>query len=181
MPTPPDFSVGQVLTAAHMDAVGLWLVKKQAIGTAVTSQTVTSAFSADFRNYRVIMTGCQPTATDSFRLMMGSGATTGHYGSMYYDRFDGAVTGTLRVNNGPSVYAVLNESGNKTAQFSCDILSPQAAEPTAITGGGYGRGFWCSWGGGVTASTQYTSFTITIDGAGTMTGGTIYVYGYNSN
>lgn len=175
----PSFSVGEVLTAADMNAVGMWLVKEQTIGSGVTTQTVTGAFNSSFRNYRVVMTGCQPTATDSFRLMMGSGATTGHYGTMYYDRFDGAVTGYLRVNNGASVYAVLNEASAKSAQFSCDILSPQVAEPTVMWGGGYGRGYWCTWGGSVTASTQYTSFTITVDGPGTMAGGTIYVYGYN--
>jgi hypothetical protein len=41
MATPPDFSSGAVLTAAQMNSVGLWLVKTQTVGTAVSSVAVT--------------------------------------------------------------------------------------------------------------------------------------------
>ena len=37
MATPPDFSSGQVLTSSAMNSVGLWLVKTQTVGTAVSS------------------------------------------------------------------------------------------------------------------------------------------------
>jgi hypothetical protein len=44
---------GEVLTAADLNAyAGLILVKTQTIGTAVSSVTVTGAFSSTFQNYR---------------------------------------------------------------------------------------------------------------------------------
>ena len=160
---------------------GLVFVKQQTVGNAVATVTVSSAFSTDYDNYRITFAGCTPSATDSFRLMISSGATNDHYATMFYDLFTGLSTGTIRVNNGASIYAVLNEAGNKTAQFSCDILSPFLAQPTVITGESYGRGYYCDFGGTRAASTSYTSFTIAVDGAGTMTGGIITVFGYRKS
>ncbi len=176
------FSVGEVLTASDTNTFlansGLVYVTSTTVGSAVTTVTVSNCFTSTYDNYRITFAGSQPSATDSFRLMIGSGATNDHYGTMNYDAYYGTVSGVLRVNNGASIYAVLNEAGNKTAQFSCDILSPNLAQPTVIFGQSYGRGFYCDFGGTRAASTAYTGFTITIDGAGTMTGGTITVYGY---
>ena len=50
MATPPTFSSGSVLTAAQMNAVGLWLVKTQTVGTAVSSVSVTDVFSSNYDN-----------------------------------------------------------------------------------------------------------------------------------
>ena len=160
---------------------GLVFVKQQTVGSAVATVTVTDAFSSTYDNYRITFAGSTPTATDSFRLMISSGATNDHYSSMNYDLFNGASTGVLRVNNGASIYAVLNEGGAKSAQFSCDILSPFLAQPTVMSGTSYGRGYSCNFAGTRSASTSYTSFTITCDGAGTMTGGVINVYGYRKS
>jgi hypothetical protein len=157
---------------------GLELISSTTVPSAVSSVTVANAFSSTYDNYRITFAGSTPTATDSFRLMISSGATADHFGTMQYDLFTGASSGQIRVNNGASIYAVLNESGNKTAQFSCDILSPFLAQQTVMIGQGYGRGYYCDFGGTRYSSTSYTSFTITVDGAGTMTGGTIGVYGY---
>ena len=63
MATPPTFSSGAVLTAAQMNSVGMWLVKTQTVGTAVSSVTVTGAFSADYDNYLILMSG--GTGSDS--------------------------------------------------------------------------------------------------------------------
>lgn len=163
---------------AYLNNGGLVYVKQQAVVGSPNSIVVTDAFSAIYDNYRITFAGAQPSATDSFRLMIGSGATADHYSTMQYDLFNGASTGQIRVNNGASIYAVLNEAGNKTAQFSCDILSPFLAQPTVITGESYGRGYYCDFGGTRLASTSFSSFTIICDSAGTMTGGIVTVYGY---
>lgn len=176
------FTTGEVLTASDTNTYlansGLVYITSTTVGSAVTTVTVSNCFSSTYDNYMVTFAGSEPTATDSFRFMLGSGATTGHYGSMNYDLFTGVVTGVLRVNNGASIYAVLNESGNKSAQFSCTVLSPNLAQSTVVFGQGYGRGFYCNFGGTVGAATQYTGFTLTADGAGTFTGGVITVFGF---
>jgi hypothetical protein len=160
---------------------GLVYIKQQTVGNAVATVTVSDAFSSTYDNYRITFAGSTPSATDSFRLMISSGATTDHYSSMNYDLYNAAVTGVLRVNNGASIYAVLNQAGDKSAQFSCDVLSPFLAQPTVMTGASFGRGYYCNFGGTRSSSTSYSSFTITIDGAGTMTGGIITVYGYRKS
>jgi len=48
--TYPSFTSGDILTAADMNAVGLWLVKTQTVGTAVSSVQVTGAFSSTYDN-----------------------------------------------------------------------------------------------------------------------------------
>ena len=163
---------------AYLANSGLVYVKEQAVVGSPTSMTVTNAFSATFDHYRIVFSGATPSASDSYRLMIGSGATAGHYGTMNYDLYSGAGTGAIRANNAASIYCVLNEAGNKNSSFSCDILSPFLAQQTNIMGEGFGRVYYCDFGGTRNDSVSYTSFTITIDGAGTMTGGTAFVYGY---
>jgi hypothetical protein len=177
MATPPVFYSGDVLTAAQMNSVGLWHIKSQAVTGTPTSVTVTNAFNADYENYRILVTGITPTASDSWRLMIGSGRTSGHYGVMQYDPSTGAA-GSIKTNNAASIYCILNQSNVNNAQFSCDILSPFLATRTTMIGEGFGRLYYCDFGGADDSLNSYTSFTLTVDGAGTMSGGTITVYGY---
>lgn len=79
MATPPDFAVGQVLTSAHMDAVGLWLVKSQTIGSGVPNVEVTGAFSSDFDAYKIVVSGGAASASGPLSLKLGS-TTSGYYG-----------------------------------------------------------------------------------------------------
>ena len=64
MPTPPDFTAYTSLAAASLNKVGLWLVKTQAVGSGVSSVTVSSCFSADYDNYLVTVDNVDCSATD---------------------------------------------------------------------------------------------------------------------
>jgi len=174
----PDFSPGEVLTAAAMDSIGLWLVKTQAVGTGVASVTVTDAFSADYANYRIVVTGGAGSAIASMRLTLGATATGYYYGGKART-YAGA---DLNIE-GPNVafwYAAETEpngmSGSIELQnpqlvartlFNTTITSPRAA------------GYWLAAGGYLDNNTQYTALTFTFSG-GTQTGGTIRVYGYRN-
>ena len=68
----PVFASGDVLNASDMNGVGLWLVKTQTIGTGVSSVTVTGAFSADYDNYVITVTGGTASANGSVRLQMNT-------------------------------------------------------------------------------------------------------------
>jgi len=74
----PVFTAGETLDASEMNAVGLWLVKTQTIGTGVSSVAVTSAFSTNYDTYRIVVSGGVATNTDVMRLTLGS-TTTGYY------------------------------------------------------------------------------------------------------
>jgi hypothetical protein len=173
----PDFSPGEVLTAAAMDSIGLWLVKSQTIGAGVASVNVTDAFSADYDNYRITVTGITPVASNTFRLMIGSGRTNGHYGVMNYNLSTGVGIDSIKANDVASIYCVLTNGGVLDAQFTCDITTPFLSQRTFMFGQGFGRAYYCDFGGADTSTSSYTSFTILTDG-NNMSGGTIKVYGY---
>ena len=112
--------------------------------------------------------------------MFGSGATTNHYSSMYYDLYTGAGTNTVRTNNTGKIYVALNESGNTNSAFSIDVSNPFITGPSHVYGNWAGRAY-VGWSAGFNnLNTSFTSFTLCTDGAGTMTGGTIRVYGYRN-
>jgi hypothetical protein len=186
IPTLPTFSAGEILTSDVMNDVsllgnyqGLFHIKTQTVGNAVATVTVSSAFSTDFNNYRVIIRGIRTSAPAELLINFGA-TTTGYYGSMYYDSYTGASTGTLRRNNGANLYCGIAEASLSEQITSIDIANPFLALSTSINGGYYGNAFSGWFGGTQASSTSFTSLTIRPI-AGTMTGGTIRVYGYRND
>jgi hypothetical protein len=171
MATPPDFSVGQVLTAANMNAVGLWLVKSQTIGAGVASVTVTDAFSADYDNYHIVISG-GVGSTDANCLFRLGASVTGYYGVLSYATY---ATGSYQsaTSNNSSLWDYVGYSSSNFAGTSFDLLSPFLTRYTQIiTASGNFQGIH-------QVATSYTSFTWAPT-AGTLTGGTIRVYGYRN-
>ena len=177
MATPPTFTSGAVLTAAQMNSVGLWLVKTQTIGNAVSSVTVTGAFSADYPNYKIVLAGGVGSATQAIALNL-DGSTAGYY----YSHISATYAVGVPTNSPGANVAAWTLAGVSSVDqnfVNCDILSPQAAKPAGIQGS-YINGSTTGNGGTITgyhaSLFQATGFRLVV--AGTMTGGTIYVYGY---
>jgi len=101
MTTPPTFSSGAVLTAAQMNSVGLWLIKTQTIGSAVSSVAVTSAFSADYQNYRIIISGGAASATAYLSFAL-TGGTSVYDQNFLYGTYAGAAPANAGVVSGAS-------------------------------------------------------------------------------
>jgi hypothetical protein len=181
MATLPDFSVGQVLTAAHMDAVGLWLVKTQTVGTGVSSVTVTGAFSADFDNYRITWTGGNLSASDSLRLQFGPSSVPGYSSSYETGLNYGTPAASAFAYNSSGTFVWVGGGGATTAWFFVELLNPFLPEYTRMLQGAYQSGSAFGNSYGVHSQTEsYTDFTISTAIATTMTGGTIRVYGYRN-
>jgi hypothetical protein len=157
----------------------LVLVKTQTIGSAVSSVQITDAFNSTYDNYRVVVSDVDYSTGGQTTKMTFGATATGYYGSWYYDNYDGAGTGTLRSNNAAFFYACQSDTENG-GNFAMDIFSPNLAKRTTVSGQGYGgaTSFWFS--AAVFNTTQYTAFTLTT-GGGTMTGGTVRVYGYQNS
>ena len=176
----PDFSPGEVLTAAAMDSIGLWLVKTQTIGTAVASVPVADAFNSNFENYLITLNG-GVGSTNQFISMILTGSTTGVY---YYGGTDiGYATGTVggTNNNGATSWTQIGYSSTNNNALMVNLFGPNLAKTTGMTAsimahttGAAAR----QLSGFHNVSTAYTGFTISV--AGTMTGGTIRVYGYRN-
>jgi len=178
MATPPDFSVGQVLTSAVMNQLGLWLVKTQTIGSAVSSVTVTAAFSADYDNYLVTINGGSASAAD-VEITLAMGSTTTNYKSVWHYSNWTVNGNALAFGLATQAFFKYMATGNATSLFGAiQIQSPFLTEQTTVMGSHY-----ANLAGGISHgilqdSTSYTAFTLGAIG-GTLTGGTIRVYGYN--
>jgi hypothetical protein len=191
----PAFSSGDILTANDMNAVGMWRITNCGVssaggtaatasngvitvGTSNTSVTVTSAFSSDYANYRIIISNVDFSTTGFLQLTFGA-ATTNYYSALR-QMFFAAIGDVLqKVNNGS--YLEIGTQGLTNDTFSIfDVQSPNLAQRTQIAGQfatattdvGY-------FAGTLANTTAYTAFTIT-PAAGNMTGGTIRVYGYRN-
>ena len=176
----PVFAVGEVLTAAAMNQVGLFLIKTQTIGTAVGSVTVTDAFSADFDAYKVTITGGAGSAAILLSLQLGA-TTTGYYAGYNRATFSTGGANVTSDNNtanfsraGYATTNTINATFELTQPFANKntfFFAPFVAHiDTQIAGSGAGY---------LNNSTSYTGFTILL-ASGTLTGGTIRVYGYRN-
>jgi hypothetical protein len=171
----PVFTAGEVLTAANMNKVGLWLIKTQTVTGTPSTVVVNDAFSADYTNYKVTYTdGALSSAGDIFLQL--NGLTTAYYGSFYFDNFTGSPSGVNRRNNGSNWFA----GGGSTnyGMVNCDVINPFIARYTTFTMQTFSGNEFTVQGAGIqAANTSATGFTLSAGGA-TFSGGTVRVYGY---
>jgi hypothetical protein len=157
----------------------LVLISSTTIGTAVSSVTVNNAFSATYDAYKVTITGGTASATDYLTLKLGS-ITSGVDESLINKAYAGGVTGASNTNQPFFSYAGNIYSGVGIF-LNADVINPFLAKYTtcaSTTGGQYptAAGFY---NGIHKANTSFTDFTIA-GFSGTLTGGTIRVYGYKN-
>ena len=169
----PTFASGDVLNATDMNAVGLWLVKSQTVGSAVSSVTVSSAFSATYDSYKIIWTG--GTASTNVDLYLTLGASSLYNWSAVYSAFNAIPTAA-----GTTTGTYFNYCGGATttwggAQF--ELHRPFLSQATFYNAQNVNFAAGINTVGFLNNSTSYTSFTIT-PSTGTITGGTLNVYGY---
>jgi hypothetical protein len=173
------FTTGEILTAAdtntYLNNGGLVYIKSQTIGSAVSSVAVTSAFSADYDAYKIVVQGgSASTNAGYFTLQLGS--TTSNY---RYDYVRGNLAssvssvGSVGASNFPYVGF---KSSNLMA--SIEVVGPFATAMTMVTcaTGQTGNDMGTLSGVQIDA-TSFTGFTLGAS-TGTITGGTITVYGY---
>ena len=185
--TYPSFTTGEVLTAADMNAVGLWLVKSQTIGSGVSSVAVTGAFNSDYYAYRVVINNVTMSATGAATVIYckmhdGTSPVNSNYnfGLARIDIASSAIAG-VGVALGTNGILVGRGTGDKFGT-SFDIINPNLATHTIfpqIGGVNVSTGYMYSGAGMHQTSTAYTAFQIAPD-TGTLTGGTIAVYGYRN-
>jgi hypothetical protein len=154
-------------------APGLVLIKSETIGTAVGSVAVTGAFSTTYDNY-VIAVSASLSSTTGYLLMTLGGSA----GSTYSW---GASTTTFAAN---SADAQNNTTSWKVGQLGTtsfgaqiSLQSPFLAKYTSCQFGGTSDSAGI-WGVAIDKNAaSSTAFTLT-PAAGTITGGTIKVFGY---
>jgi len=176
------YTAGEVLTASSLNANlavagGLQLVKSQTIGTAVASVTVSDAFSATYDNYKIIISGGSSTGA-GIDLIMGATAT-GYYNVYIYSGYGTSTVAAFNGNNA-TLWAGIGSTLAGGHRVDLDMLNPFLAKNTSFSGanqnGTTNAGFVSGY---LNNTTSYTGFTIQTS-SGTLTGGTIRVYGYSN-
>lgn len=159
---------------------GLELIKTQTVGSAVSSVTVSDAFSSTYENYKITMNSVGST-NHSVAISLGS-SVTGYNQIMFYsDSTVGTALITNR-NNASGLNWVGGCAGNGFSSIvSVDLLGPFSSNYTRVINGSYQDG--TAYGimqGEHRVAASYTSFILTPN-SGTITGGTIRVYGYRNS
>jgi len=177
----PSFNAGEVLTAADMNAVGLWLVKTQTVGTGVSSIVVSSAFSTDYDSYRIIIRGVDCSVADNSYFLTLSGSTGSTYSSIlnWLDYATGAFSGT-RLNSSNSGFLLALSGAENETNIVIDIHNPFRTLRTTYTAQSANSAYNTFSGGRDSNTASSTGFTIVAPAGQSFTGGTIRVYGYRN-
>jgi hypothetical protein len=177
----PSFASGDVLTAADMNAVGLWKVASGTLSLTTTPSNVTGVFSSDYKQYRLLLNVTNKsgsirvdmkyivgtTATSSAYYQAGIGSDYGANATLYYQRSA----------NDSQLYGV--QSSALLSQ-SLDIYNPNKAALTMHHGTlvDANTGFPYMVGGSQNSSTQFTGFQLfTSSGTATVE---YQVFGYQN-
>jgi hypothetical protein len=154
------------------------------VGSSVSSVVIDNAFSSTYDNYRISMSGGVGSTPAALTFKLGA-SSTGYYFSGLSVLYSADTLGYSRTNNG-STWDVVGGSYVDGARLEVDLVNPfVSARKTGLYM--YGlidyRTAGSSRVGGAgfhNVADSYTGFTIGV-GAGTLTGGTIRVYGYRNS
>lgn len=185
MTSPYPFAAGATLTAAQLNSyAGLVFVKSVAIGSGVSSVSVTDAFSTDHTNYRILIT-TWTSGNVSLRLSLSGATGATDYGSetQYFTVYasGGFTNGSFQSADAWAVGYSTSAVSTAHNGVAIDIFRPKIAgrQRFVSTFSSYVSGI----AAGQTASSSSngsTGFTFKPT-SGTLGGGNIEVYGYNDD
>jgi hypothetical protein len=166
----------QLFTALGGDYPGLRLVKKQTIGSGVSSVVVNDAFSATYDAYKIVVSsGVGSTAGANIGLQLGASTANYAIGLTLITYATAALGGAGFAST--SSFPFVGHTTTNYTNVNVDLVNPFLAKYTTLFAQFISAGQGGTATGVHNVATSYTSFTL-IPGAATLTGGTIYVYGY---
>lgn len=185
MPTPPDFTTGQVLTAAQMNAVGLWEISTNTLN-AVTNN-ISNVFSSDYDAYKVVISDLSNATTTTrevnlrFRSSSGDDSTSNYFVGTIL-QYGGSAFNDASSGNNRFTLAFIGSGANNGGSGTFDIINPNLAKATTIYGNltayqpNVAAYVMRTHAGGINTNTVYTGFSII--GTTDNLSGTVRVYGY---
>lgn len=177
------FTSGETLTAADTNTYlansGLVYVSSTTVGSGVSSVTVSSAFSSTYDSYKIVISGMKTSVSSPIVRLQLSGITAGYFTSMVYQL---ASSSTVNGYNESSVaYFAVSIGANENSRIEFDLFGMNAA--TGKMGNSEFAGYdnSASYGGSTflvnTSGAVSTGFVLS-SSSGTLSNGTVTVYGY---
>ena len=177
--TYPSFSAGEVLTAADMNAVGLWEIESKTF-TSQTSVSFDSCFTSNYDNYKILIQTDDPASSQTFTMRLRAAGADNTNNDYFRLVFGIAVAGTTNYSAQATSY-LLGFAGTDS-RYSADltVMSPKLTQKTSIIGQGISNNSTftgisqMSIGGWFNATTSFDGFSLLF---GANTTGTARVYG----
>lgn len=175
----PDFSVGEVLTSADMDRVGLWRVGSITF-TGQTGANLDGVFTSSFRNYLIVADLTTSAAeTVIYQLRAGGTTNTGTNVSVVQSYFQYGTAGAFFNQLTNQTYGYFAYTNTDGAGCELNLYGPQLAKYTYSTASAPAVTFSSFSQGKHAVNTQYDGIRIASFGTATITG-KVHVYGYNA-
>jgi hypothetical protein len=122
-------------------------------------------------------------STNNYAIVKLGAATSPYYQKEFYGNYTSTNVLGAGYNNVAAGFVGLLRGTTANLMSSFEVLTPFLAKPTGVNYNTtqYGSGGEMAWGSGfLNDNSSYTDITFTLN-AGTVTGGTIYVYGYGAS
>ena len=185
--TYPSFNSGDVLTAAEMNAVGMWKITSGTVSSG-SSFDLTSVFTSDYDSYKLILTQIRTVVgTPSIQLRLlatSTPATTGYYYAVTRVDIAASAINVSAGNNAAQFDTQAIQNGAVSGMVTCEIHSPVATQYTSLNGqsvdtrlgSAYGG---ISWAGQLGNATSYNGIRILLSSS-TFTNCNYKLYGYRN-
>jgi hypothetical protein len=140
---------------------------------------VTGAFSATYDAYRIVVTGGSNTNNaNNLQIKFGSMSSGAAYTFIYTSYGGAGVNAAGNANNALFDYVGSADPSGLSADIS--VVNPFLAKWTGVAAACQRSDLGGHTSGILKDTTSYTAFTLS-SALGSMTGGTIYVYGYGAS
>lgn len=163
-------------TVYGLGGSGFTLISSTTIGSGVSSVTVSNCFSSTYKNYRVIVSNSD-ASSDNYILVKfnnSTGSTYAHSGI----RVNYVSSGSNYNFSTADTSIVLGTTGmNNDTNVAFDVFNPYGTDYTTVActnAGSNTSGFF----NGIDKNAASQTGLVFLPGGGTLTGGTIKVYGY---
>jgi hypothetical protein len=195
MATPPDFSVGAVLTAAQMNAVGMWKITPTSVSgsgtvlsganielTSATAPIINGVFTSDYDFYRIYMylQGSASQVAITGQLTIAGVATAANYTTQRLNAFSTTVSASLV--SAAASFDFGNTTTSIRAPVVADVFFPNNNTTTHLIIGNHNYQAFPDMlsfiGTRHTVATQFDGFQLGVSG-GNLTG-RISVFGLNN-
>ena len=198
MATPPDFTAGQILTAAQMNQIGLWKITPTSVsGTGATIDsdgsvvvlgggtnfTVNGAFSADYSSYKIIVSNFRLNTAGGLFMALGTSNTgTSHNTSELTVNAAGSIAGAGTATASRFNLPIVSRGGTTDTSCEVTLISPFQVAETFMSGTGTDTntaGAFRLYGGINLARTSFSALHFSTQTTETISVAVVKIYGYN--